>query len=199
MDFCRKAGVSPRTGLGLMSGEPPPPPTHCGHGKLDHLGLRAGRRGGGGCLGFQADQVSGESTSKIPSWPNLRRGWGPRAEILLPSAVHLEERLTVSQSVPEPASRQSDRYTQFGFFVSARCGPKQHNPSSGRVVTQPAGIRVVGGSNPRLPTLAPPSAAALKVSRAGFEPTPAHLVSAALPLDRWPCYQHRASPLLVAY
>ena len=46
-------------------------------------------------------------------------------EILLPSAVHLEERLTVSQSVPEPASRQSDRYTQFGFFVSGRCGPKQ--------------------------------------------------------------------------
>ena len=46
-------------------------------------------------------------------------------KILLPSAVHLEERLTVSQSVPEPASRQSDRYTQFGFFVSGRCGPKQ--------------------------------------------------------------------------
>ena len=46
-------------------------------------------------------------------------------QILLPSAVHLEERLTVSQSVPEPASRQSDRYTQFGFFVSGRCGPKQ--------------------------------------------------------------------------
>ena len=45
--------------------------------------------------------------------------------ILLPSAVHLEERLTVSQSVPEPASRQSDRITQFGFFVSGRCGPKQ--------------------------------------------------------------------------
>ena len=77
-------------------------------------------------------------------------------EILLPSAVHLEERLTVSQSVPEPASRQSDRYTQFGFFVSGRRGTKLqrgseatcHNPNSGRVVTQPAGIRVVVGSNP---------------------------------------------------
>ena len=46
-------------------------------------------------------------------------------KILLPSAVHLEERLTVSQSVPEPASRQSDRYTQFEFFVSGGCGPKQ--------------------------------------------------------------------------
>ena len=54
--------------------------------------------------------------------------WDTRAtqgKILLPSAVHLEERLTVSQSVPEPASRQSVRYTQFGFFVSGRCGPKQ--------------------------------------------------------------------------
>ena len=30
-------------------------------------------------------------------------------EILLPWAVHLEERLTVSQSVPEPASRQAVR------------------------------------------------------------------------------------------
>ena len=47
--------------------------------------------------------------------------------MLLPSAVHLEERLTVSQSVPEPASRQSDRFTQFGFFVSGRCGPKQQS------------------------------------------------------------------------
>ena len=64
---------------------------------------------------------------------------------------------------------------------------------------QPAGIRVVGGSNPSLATLAPPPAAALKLCRPGFEPTPAYLASAALPLDCWPCYQHLASPLLVAY
>jgi hypothetical protein len=51
-------------------------------------------------------------------------------QILLPSAVHLEERLTVSQSVPEPASRQSDRYTQFGFFISGRCGPKDQGDHS---------------------------------------------------------------------
>ena len=60
-------------------------------------------------------------------------GHGTSPKILLPSAVHLEERLTVSQSVLEPASRQSDRYTQFGFFVSGRCGPKQqggHTPQS---------------------------------------------------------------------
>ena len=55
-------------------------------------------------------------------------------------------------------------------------------------------IRVVGGSNPGLATLAPPPPAALKVSRSGFEPG-----LAALPLDRWTCYQHHASPLLVAY
>ena len=36
------------------------------------------------------------------------------------------------------------------------------------MVTQPTGIRVVGGSNPSLPTFAPPPAAALKVSRPGL-------------------------------
>ena len=64
---------------------------------------------------------------------------------------------------------------------------------------QPAGIRVVVGSNPSLATLSPPPAAALKFSRPGFEPTPTNQASAALPLDRRPCYQHRVSPLLVAY
>ena len=59
-------------------------------------------------------------------------------------------------------------------------------------------IRVVGGSNPSLTTMASP-AAALKFGRLEFEPTPTNLVSAALPFDRWPCYQQRASPLLVAY
>ena len=47
--------------------------------------------------------------------------------------------------------------------------------------------QVVGGSNPSLATLAPPPAAALKFGRPGIEPTPTNLVSAALPLDRWPC------------
>ena len=61
------------------------------------------------------------------------------SEILLPSAVHLEERLTVSQSVPEPASRQSDRYTQFGFFVSGRCGPKQQGGPSPYFKQWPSG------------------------------------------------------------
>ena len=72
------------------------------------------------------------------------------AKILLPSAVHLEERLTVRQSVPEPASRQSDRYTQFGFFVSGRCGPKQQGgpllqskqwPSGNATARHPCGRR----------------------------------------------------------
>ena len=60
-------------------------------------------------------------------------------KILLPSAVHLEERLTVSPSVPEPASRQSDRYTQFGFFVSGRCGPKQQGGLRQRSKQWPSG------------------------------------------------------------
>ena len=67
------------------------------------------------------------------------------------------------------------------------------------MVTQPAGSPVVGGSNPNLPTLTPPPAAALKVNRSVLEPTPVYMLSAALPLDRWPCYQRRASPLLLAY
>ena len=106
-------------------------------------------------------------------------------QILLPSAVHLEERLTVSQSVPEPASRQSVRYTQFGFFVSGKCGARQQGgpvlqPRPSRVVKQPTGTS--------LATFAPaPPAAALKFTRPGFEPTPANLDPAALPLDRWPC------------
>ena len=60
-------------------------------------------------------------------------------KILLPSAVHLEERPTVSQSVPELASRQSDRYTQFGFFVSGRCGPKQQGGPSPQFKQWPSG------------------------------------------------------------
>ena len=65
------------------------------------------------------------------------------SEILLPSAVHLEERLTVSQSVSEPAGRQSgrqsDRYTQFGFFVSGRCGPNQQRGPTPQVKQWPGG------------------------------------------------------------
>ena len=134
----------------------------------------------------------------------FRAGENMNLQILLPSAVHLEERLTVSQSVPEPASRQSDRYTQFGFFVSGRCGTKQQGGPAQRAKywlsgnaadAHPCGRRF----NPSLPTFAPPPAAALKVSGSGFEPWPANLVPAALPLDRLLCYQWPASPLLVAY
>ena len=64
---------------------------------------------------------------------------------------------------------------------------------------QTTSICMVGGSNPSLASLAPPPAAALKFGIPGFEPTPSNLISAALPLDRWACYQHRASPLLVAF
>ena len=60
-------------------------------------------------------------------------------KILLPSAVHLEERLTVGQSVPSQASRQSDRNTQFGFFVSGRCGTKQQGGSASKTKQWPSG------------------------------------------------------------
>ena len=55
------------------------------------------------------------------------------------------------------------------------------------MVTQPTDIRLVGGLNPSLPTLAPPPAAALKFVTPGLEPRPAQLVCTALPLDRRRC------------
>ena len=83
-------------------------------------------------------------------------------KILLPSAVHLEERLTVSQSVPEPASRQSDRYTQFGFFVSGRCVPKQQ-----------------GGPSPQFKQWSSGNAADRHPCGRQFEPRSAHFGAAA--------------------
>ena len=74
-----------------------------------------------------------DEPESLPEWETLDK-------ILLPSAVHLEERLTVSQSVPEPASRQLDRYTQVGFFVSGRCGPKQQEGSWMQFKQWPSGI-----------------------------------------------------------
>ena len=80
-------------------------------------------------MGNLAATEDSQGAGSAPHWAKKFCGenFEPKLknEILLPSAVHLEERLTVSQSVPEPASRQSDRYTQFGFFVSGRCAPRQ--------------------------------------------------------------------------
>ena len=109
-------------------------------------------------------------------------------KILLPSAVHLEERLTVSHSVPalgQQAVRQKHKHK--GFFVSGRCVPKQwvafrYRPSSGRMVKQPTRGCMIGGSNPGRLFLTPPPP--LKVTRPGFEPPTKNLASAALPFDR---------------
>ena len=92
------------------------------------------------------DHLAGKAGTKHPTKVPIGSSSTNATKILLPLAVHLEERLTVSQSVPEPASRQSVRYTQFGFFVSGRCGPKQQGgpalqPKPGRVVKQPTGTR----------------------------------------------------------
>ena len=91
-------------------------------------------------------------------------------------------------SLSQQAGSQTDTHS-LGFLSVADAAPSSRealcrHPRSGRMVTQPTGIHVVVGSNPNLPTLAPPPAAALKVGRPGFVPTPAHLASAALPLDR---------------
>ena len=137
--------------------------------------------------------LDGQSIKKISFRNSIAFGSAPRREV-------------DSQPISPRASKQAVTDTHSLGFLSvadaatssreARC----RNTSSGRVVRQPTGIRVAAGSNPSLPTFAPPpAAAARKVGRSGFEPTPAHLVSAALPLDRWPCYQRLASPLLVAY
>ena len=61
---------------------------------------------------------------------------------------------------------------------------------------QPTCVPLVGSSNPGMANLAPPSAP--KVSRPGFEPPTAHVVSAALQLDRRLYDQYRAFPLLLA-
>jgi hypothetical protein len=114
-----------------------------------HMLVKVNRNQGGRYLRFYGHQVQGFAEGwtlrLFPMWPDLcnpacwgHLGWWTAGgltsayipKILLPSAVHLEERLTVSQSVPEPASRQSDRFTQFGFFVSGRCGPKQQGGPS---------------------------------------------------------------------
>ena len=93
---------------------------------------------------------------------NLAANW--KREILLPSAVHLEERLTVSQSVSQSgkqsvsqtvsrASRQADRNTQFGFFqwqtrLSTAGKGRILRSSDGPMVMQLAADMQVGGSNP---------------------------------------------------
>ena len=74
--------------------------------------------------------------------------------ILLPSAVHLEERLTVSQSLSQQAGSQSDTHS-LGFLSVADAGPKQQGGpslqskqwSSGKAADQ---YQQVGGSNPSL-------------------------------------------------
>ena len=70
-----------------------------------------------------------------PLWQGV---WATsNTQILLPSAVHLEERLTVSesvsylgkqsitQSIGQAGGRQADRNTQFGFFFNDGLGYKQ--------------------------------------------------------------------------
>ena len=77
-----------------------------------------------------------------------------RGKILLPSAVHLEERLTVSQSVPEPRQQSVRKkhivwvFCQWQMRPQAVGRPFDRRSGSGRVVKQPLGVSSAGGSNP---------------------------------------------------
>ena len=81
-------------------------------------------------------------------------------KILLPSAVHLVERLTVSQSVSQSgkqsdsqSGKQAERNTQFGVFqwkTRLQAGGREEavRTSNGRMAMQATPIMEVGGSFP---------------------------------------------------
>ena len=84
-----------------------------------------------------------------------------KAKILLPSAVHLEERLTANQSVPEPSQQSVTQKHTVGFLSVADAAPSSGDTlrlraSSGRMVMQVTGDFLVGGSNPGRVNTAPP-------------------------------------------
>ena len=119
---------------------------------------RAGRGGGGSRLSLK------------------RQGGGGVWEILLPSAVHLEERLIVSQAVPEPG-QQSVRqkhtvwvFCQWQTRDQAVGTLSSWNSSSGRMVMQLAAYYLVGGSNPGRMTMPPAPPLQQRVPWPGFEP-----------------------------
>ena len=69
--------------------------------------------------------LKGEMFPDEPSPPFTSIKCVTPLQILLPSTVHVEERLTVSHHSVSQASSQSDRNTQLGLFVSGRPGSKQ--------------------------------------------------------------------------
>ena len=89
-----------------------------------------------------------------------------------------------------PCARPAVSHTEthsLGFLsvadASLNSGATLHcRPSSGRMVTQPTGVCLVGGSNPGWLRLAPPPPR--KGSRPGFEPPTENFASAALPFDQ---------------
>ena len=132
--------------------------------------------------------INGGNLGKELEWSKTRNGvWYGEVEnsIAFGSAPRRE---VDSQPISSLASSQSDRNTQFGFFVSGKRGPKEWadhlptHPSSGRMVMQMIGIFLVGGLNPsRVHTPPPPPPT---VSRPGFEPPTKKFASAPLPFDR---------------
>ena len=113
------------------------------------------------------------------------------SEILLPLAVHLEERLTVSQAVPEPGQQSVTETHSLGFLSVADTAPSSGEqlswyPSSGRMVKQRSVKFLVGGSNPGEVNMPPPPpAAAPKVYPARGSNQPLLVPHpAALPFDQ---------------
>ena len=124
-------------------------------------------------------------------------------EILLPSAVHLEERLTVSQSVPEPRQQAVRQKHTVWVFCSGRCGPKQRGgplpltkqwPSGNVADRHPFGRRF----EPRLGEFGA-AAATAKSHQTRIRTTDRKLFVNGVPIGPPFVYKQCASPLLVAF
>ena len=135
------------------------------------------------------------------TWSNMCTVYGMRQrrrKILLPSAVHLEERLTVSQAVPEPGKQSVRSNTQFGFFCQWQTRaqtvgtPLARQRRSGRMVMQQAKEFLVGGSNPGRPDPPPPPPPPRSKTLATWHSNrrPLLLRFAALPFDQLWCDSH---------
>ena len=109
-------------------------------------------------------------------------------KILLPSAVHLEERLTISP-LARPAVSHTETHS-LGFLSVADAAPSSGETiclrsGSGRMVMQPAAGLLVGGSSPGGVNTAAPLPQT--VGRPGFEPPTENFASAVLPSHQRLC------------
>ena len=124
-------------------------------------------------------------------------------EILLPSAVHLEERLTVSQAVPEPGQQSVSQKHTVWVFLSVANTASSSGDSFVRIVKQWPNGNAAGygflivGSNPGPANMPPPPPQ--RVRQPGFEPPT--IIAAVCCVTSRPAAvcQCCVSPLLVAF